>query len=339
MTYNRLRWDSPAGVQTAAVVNRGVESWGNDGVDDDWTTARLNSRARFEDDQRGPVPVGPRLRVPEQPGPDRRRAGVGHRADSRGRRSPAPRGLVFGKPNFLDRRSYPDERRIDIGDTFTISQRRTPDQDRRRLQPRVRHARQPVPGSRRLRLQQPRRLPHRLRGAGSRRAARATTPASPRASARRRSKFHTFDYDFFIQDTWRFNPRTTLNLGLRYDYEQMPEPQIPNPLLPATSAFPKDKNNFGPRLGVAYDLSGRGTSVLRGGYGMFYGRIINSTISNAITNVGSAQGQLALQLQTTSAGAPAFPNVLAERLGHAGRGPTSSSSATTRRTRWSTNGT
>src|SRR3954471_19315987 len=43
VTYNRLRWDSPAGVQTAAVVNRGFESWCNDGVDDDWTTARLNS--------------------------------------------------------------------------------------------------------------------------------------------------------------------------------------------------------------------------------------------------------------------------------------------------------
>ena len=43
VTYNRLRWDSPAGVQTAAVVNRGIESWGNDGVNDDWTTARFNS--------------------------------------------------------------------------------------------------------------------------------------------------------------------------------------------------------------------------------------------------------------------------------------------------------
>jgi hypothetical protein len=43
---------------------------------------------------------------------------------------------------------------------------------------------------------------------------------------------------------------------------------------------------------------------------MFYGRIINSTISNAITTVGSAQGQLSLQLQNTSAGAPTFPNIL-----------------------------
>ena len=42
-TYNRLRWDSPAGVQTAAVVFRGIESWGNDGVETDWTIERLNS--------------------------------------------------------------------------------------------------------------------------------------------------------------------------------------------------------------------------------------------------------------------------------------------------------
>ena len=43
VTYNRLRWDSPAGVQTAAVVYRGVESWGNDGVKGDWATASFTS--------------------------------------------------------------------------------------------------------------------------------------------------------------------------------------------------------------------------------------------------------------------------------------------------------
>ena len=52
--------------------------------------------------------------------------------------------------------------------------------------------------------------------------------ASTRASGRPRFKFHTLDYDVFIQDTWHVNPRTTLNLGLRYDYEKMPEPQIAN---------------------------------------------------------------------------------------------------------------
>ena len=68
VTYNRLRWDSPAGVQTAAVVNRGVESWGNDGVRRRLDDRALELGARVEDDQRDQVPVGPRLRVPEQPG-------------------------------------------------------------------------------------------------------------------------------------------------------------------------------------------------------------------------------------------------------------------------------
>jgi hypothetical protein len=101
-----------------------------------------------------------------------------------------------------------------------------------------------------------------------------------------------------------------VNLGLRYDYQKMPDPIIPNPLLPATSVLPDDKNNFGPRVGVAYDLTGEGSSVIRGGYGMFYGRVINSTIYNALVNVGSPEGQLSLVLQNTSAGAPAFPNIL-----------------------------
>src|SRR5437879_167276 len=43
VSYNRLRWASPAGVQTAGVVNRGIESYGNDYVKEDWGIARLNS--------------------------------------------------------------------------------------------------------------------------------------------------------------------------------------------------------------------------------------------------------------------------------------------------------
>ena len=309
VTYNRLRWDSPAGVQTAAVVNRGVESWGNDGVDDDWATARLNSilgskmtnEIRFQwgrdfefQSSQPPIsgePVSAAGRTPE--------VTISGAA-----------GLVFGKPNFLDRRSYPDERRVDIGDTFTMSHgahlikigadfSRVSDILDNLFQEGGAYAYS-------SRVDFLTDYSAQAQGLTARNYTSFTQGIGPTSF-----QFHTFDYDFFVQDAWRVNPRTTLNLGLRYDYEQMPDPQIPNAALPATSVFPKDRNNFGPRLGVAYDLSGHGTSVLRGGYGMFYGRIINSTISNAITNVGSAQGQLALTLQTTSAGAPAFPNVLA----------------------------
>jgi hypothetical protein len=124
-------------------------------------------------------------------------------------------------------------------------------------------------------------------------------------------QFATMDFAGFIQDTWHIKPKLTINWGLRYDLESMPSPQIPNPLEPRTSVFPSDKNNWGPRLGLNWDVTGKGETILRGGYGMFYGRIINSTISNAITNTGMATGQLQLSLATTAAGAPAYPNIVA----------------------------
>jgi hypothetical protein len=304
VTYNRLRWDSPAGVQTAAVVNRGVESWGNDGVDDDWTTARFNSvigsrmtnEVKFQwgrdfefQSSQDPIAGEPVSATGKTPQVSITGAGA----------------LAFGKPDFLERRGYPDERRIDIGNIFTLSM-----------------------GSHLVKVggdisRVSDELDNLFQEAGAytysnradfitdfalkttRNYTRFNQGGGPTAF-----KFHTMDYDVFIQDTWRTNRRTTLNLGFRYDYEQLPKPQIPNPLLPDTSAFPKDRNNFGPRLGLAYDIDGGGNTVLRGGYGIFYGRIINSTISNAITNVGTSAGQVQLELLPAAAGAPNFPNIL-----------------------------
>ncbi|HET9263897.1 MAG TPA: TonB-dependent receptor [Vicinamibacterales bacterium] len=60
--------------------------------------------------------------------------------------------------------------------------------------------------------------------------------------------------NFYLQDKWQVNNRLTLNLGLRYDKQDL-----------------VDTNNaFAPRLGVAYDIRGNGRSVLRGGIGKFY---------------------------------------------------------------------
>ncbi|MFN3324514.1 MAG: carboxypeptidase regulatory-like domain-containing protein [Bryobacteraceae bacterium] len=58
----------------------------------------------------------------------------------------------------------------------------------------------------------------------------------------------------FVQDTWRALPRLTLNLGLRYDFQSILQ----------------DRNNFGPRLGFAWDIAGDGSTVVRGGGGLFY---------------------------------------------------------------------
>src|SRR5205807_2088789 len=105
------------------------------------------------------------------------------------------------------------------------------------------------------------------------------------------------------------SPRLTVNLGLRWEYEHLPKSQLPNPLAPQTSSFPSDKNNFGPRIGLAWAITSDGKTSLRGGYGVYYGRIINSTIANAITNTGAPGAQATVFFRPAFAGAPTYPTV------------------------------
>jgi len=125
-------------------------------------------------------------------------------------------------------------------------------------------------------------------------------------------QFNTNEVGFFGQDDWKIRPRLTLNLGLRWDYEMLPSAfsNLVNPAIPQTGQLPDDKNNFGPRVGFAYDLRGDGKQVLRGGYGIFFGRIINSTIYNALINTGMPGGQASYSFSATTAGAPTFPQVI-----------------------------
>jgi hypothetical protein len=87
----------------------------------------------------------------------------------------------------------------------------------------------------------------------------------------------------FAQDDWRVNNRLTLNLGLRYEYFTSPTEVYGRQanfdlatgrLLVASgkgdSLVEQDKNDFSPRVGFAYDLTGESRTVLRGGYGLFY---------------------------------------------------------------------
>jgi hypothetical protein len=87
----------------------------------------------------------------------------------------------------------------------------------------------------------------------------------------------------FAQDDWRVTPKLTVNFGLRYDYFTNPTEMYGRQanfdvttgrLIVASNGgddlVETDKNNFGPRVGLAYDLRGDGRSVIRGGYGLFY---------------------------------------------------------------------
>jgi len=129
--------------------------------------------------------------------------------------------------------------------------------------------------------------------------------------------FSTTDYAFFAQDQWRALPRLTINYGVRYDYQRLPSPVAPNPAVPETETINTAKDNIGPRVGVAYDIFGDGKTVIRGGYGIYYGRTPNGTIFNALTQTGlrDANGLPALDrivasisVSPTTAGAPVFPN-------------------------------
>ncbi len=128
---------------------------------------------------------------------------------------------------------------------------------------------------------------------------------------------NTMDSGVFAQDNWKLSPRLTLELGLRWDYEALP-PADPN-LTTATGSFtpyqqllnnPSDKKNFGPRIGFSYDLFGKGETVLRGGYGVYYGRINNGELLNIRFNTGSPKSQYNTQWKVNASGAPTLPNIV-----------------------------
>ena len=77
-------------------------------------------------------------------------------------------------------------------------------------------------------------------------------------------------YSFFAQDQFRATPRLTLNYGLRYDLQVLPQPKQCNPAFAATCHIPYSKNNVSPRVGFAYALDRKGNTVVRGSFGLFY---------------------------------------------------------------------
>lgn len=119
------------------------------------------------------------------------------------------------------------------------------------------------------------------------------------------------EYAFFLQDSWKASDRLTLNLGVRYDLFDFAPASTFNkdPGLAAaglrTDKIPLDKRNFAPRVGFAFKPFHGDRTVLRGGYGLYYGRTPAILLSTAILQ----NGVDVLTYQLTS-GIPAYPNIL-----------------------------
>jgi outer membrane receptor protein involved in Fe transport len=92
----------------------------------------------------------------------------------------------------------------------------------------------------------------------------------------------TVDYGLYVQDNIRLSPKFTLNLGLRYEFQKLEDPVLPNPLVPQTAFINEDENNFAPRIGLAW--SPRENLVVRAGYGLFYIRTGGLDVDNALKN-------------------------------------------------------
>jgi len=118
-------------------------------------------------------------------------------------------------------------------------------------------------------------------------------------------------YAGYAQDDWRITPRVTLNLGFRYELQGVPkeaknlfgnfEPSIGFEQVGKNinSIYNGDHKNFSPRLGVAWDVTGKGTTIVRAG-----GSIIYSLLSmNAFLSQQNTQNTVTLGLGTIPTGA------------------------------------
>ena len=331
--YNRLRWDSPGGVQTQATNNYGLDGFGNDFVKLDYGVAKLDTLIAPTIANEVRYQYGRELND-ETSQPVSAYDGQFVGANAYDGLPPtislqSTNGFSSGVQYYSFRQAYPDERKWQVADTvsWTIGQHTL------KFGGDVVHNYDLI-NSLSLASQSPN-GEYSYTYLGNYFADLVTPTGTCGASASEynigtypcyssfgqnfgQSTFNiaTADYGFFFQDNWKLTPRFTLDYGARYDYESVPEPfkSLQQPTgsyvpLPQFANKPDDKNNIGPRVGFAYDALGTGKTVARGGFGLYYGRMINATLLTAYASTGSQLAQIGVTFKNNQGG-PTFPNIL-----------------------------
>ena len=130
----------------------------------------------------------------------------------------------------------------------------------------------------------------------------------------------------FVQDAWRVRPNFTLNLGLRFDKQLNPQSQNNNtavlnaieaasfPMLAGgtktgfdPSQIPDSQNEWGPRIGFAWDPWSNGKTVIRAYSGMYYARTPLIVLAAPFNNFRDPAGDLSVTLQPSTVPALAGP--------------------------------
>jgi hypothetical protein len=126
--------------------------------------------------------------------------------------------------------------------------------------------------------------------------------------------FTTNDINFYAQDNIKVRPNFTLNLGLRYELQTMPGIVQANPNVPETASLNTDTNNFGPRVGFSYGIGSDQKTVVRGGYGLYYGRTQNSSLFVSLFQNGVFQQTFRFttpsSTNTSICAGPTAPNLM-----------------------------
>jgi hypothetical protein len=156
-----------------------------------------------------------------------------------------------------------------------------------------------------------------LQGAGR------SGPATDAAGA---SSIKNEDYALFAQDKWQVRPNLTLNYGLRWEAQIFPQVIVPpsetaygkflsDPRFPSDGTEHSPKKEFQPRVGFAWDISKKGTSVLRGSYGIYYARQNMLSQVQSITTNGVQQQTIAGGLFANPFVRPTWPGLVTPTAG------------------------